>query len=76
MIIYGPREFAVELWDGEQWPPEPSDVAEFKLVFHTPNVVRGMFGEASALSFAEAYIYGGLDIDGSLIDVFEAGDRL
>jgi hypothetical protein len=22
-----PREFAVELWDGEQWPPEPNGLS-------------------------------------------------
>ena len=72
----GPREFAVQLWDGEQWPPEPNAPTEFKLVFRTPNVVRSMFRHVSSLSFGEAYIYGHLDVQGSLIDVFESGDRL
>ncbi|HVO92629.1 MAG TPA: cyclopropane-fatty-acyl-phospholipid synthase family protein [Terriglobales bacterium] len=78
-MVFGhfrPRDFAVELWDGEQWPPEPNRPADFKLVFRSPNVVRGMFSEASALSFAEAYIYGHLHVEGSLIDVFESADRL
>jgi cyclopropane-fatty-acyl-phospholipid synthase len=30
----------------------------------------------SSLSFGEAYIYGHLDVQGSLIDVLESGDRL
>ena len=72
----GPREFAVELWDGEQWPPEPDGPADFKLIFRTPYVVRSMFSDVSSLSFGEAYIYGHLDVQGSLIDVFESGDRL
>lgn len=72
----GARSFAVQLWDGEQWPPEPEGPAQFKLIFRTPNVVRGMFQDASALSFGEAYAYGHLDIEGSLIDVFESADRL
>ncbi|HEV8720416.1 MAG TPA: cyclopropane-fatty-acyl-phospholipid synthase family protein [Candidatus Binatia bacterium] len=72
----GPREFAVQLWDGEQWSPEPNAPTAFKLVFRTPNVVRSMFSDISSLSFGEAYIYGHLDIQGSLIDVFESGDRL
>ena len=72
----GPREFAVQLWNGEQWPPEPNGPADFTLIFRTPNVVRGMFSDVSSLSFGEAYIYGQLDIQGSLIDVFESGDRL
>ena len=72
----GPREFAVQLWDGEQWPPEPEGPADFKLIFRSPNVVRSMFSDISSLSFGEAYIYGHLDVEGSLIDVFESGDRM
>jgi cyclopropane-fatty-acyl-phospholipid synthase len=72
----GPRKFAVELWDGEQWPPEPNGPANFKLIFRTPNVVRSMFSEISSLSFGEAYIYGQLDVEGSLINIFESGNRL
>lgn len=71
-----PREFAVELWDGEQWPPEPNGPPDFKLIFRTPNVVRSMFSDVSSLSFGEAYIHNDLDIQGPLIDVFESGDRL
>ena len=70
------REFAVQLWDGEQWPPESNRPAGFKLIFRTPNVVRSMFSDVSSLSFGEAYIYGGLDVQGSLLDIFESGDRL
>jgi cyclopropane-fatty-acyl-phospholipid synthase len=76
MARLGPREFAVRLWDGEQWPPEPDGPADFKLVFHTPNVVHSMFSDVSSLSLGEAYIYGHLDVEGSLSDVFESGDRL
>jgi cyclopropane-fatty-acyl-phospholipid synthase len=72
----GPRKFAVQLWDGEQWAPEPNGPAEFKLIFRTPEVVRSMFSDISSLGFGEAYIYGHLDVQGSLVDVFESGDRL
>src|SRR5438309_2710793 len=71
-----PREFAVQLWDGEQWPPEPPGPADFKLTFRTPNVVRNIFSDTSSLSFGEAYIYGDLGVQGSLTDVFESGDRV
>jgi len=66
----------VQLWDGEQWPPESNGPADFKLIFRTPNVVRSIFSDVSSLTFGEAYIYGHLDVQGSLIAVFESGDRL
>jgi len=72
----GPREFAVQLWGGEQWAPEPDGPADFKLIFRTPNVVRSMFSDVSSLSFGEAYIHGHLDVQGNLIDVFDSGERL
>ena len=72
----GPREFSVELWDGEQWPPQPDGPADFTLVFRNPNVVRSMFADIGSLSFGEAYVFGDLDVRGSLLDVFEPGDRL
>jgi cyclopropane-fatty-acyl-phospholipid synthase len=67
---------AIQLWDGEQWPPEPAGPADFKLIFRTPNVVRSIFSNVSTLSFGEAYIYGDLEVQGSFIDIFESADRL
>ena len=71
-----PRGFAIQLWNGEQWPPEPAGPANFKLIFRTPNVVRSIFSNVSTLSFGEAYIDGDIEIQGSFIDIFESADQL
>jgi len=73
---YGPREFAVELWDGEQWPAQAVNPPRFKLILRAPSVVRGLFGRPDSLSFGEAFIYNHLDIRGSLLDIFAPADRL
>ncbi len=70
------RAFAVQLWNGEQWGSEPAGAAGFKLIFRTPDAVRSVFSEPSALSFGEAYIHGDLDLEGSLLDAFDAGDEI
>jgi cyclopropane-fatty-acyl-phospholipid synthase len=73
---YGPREFAVELWDGEQWPAQPGSRPRFKLILRTPSVVRGLLSQTDSLSFGEAFVYNHLDIEGSLLDIFAPADRL
>jgi cyclopropane-fatty-acyl-phospholipid synthase len=73
---YGPRDFAVELWDGEQWPAQTPNAAHFKLLVRSPGAVRGLFSRADSLSFGEAYVYNQVDIQGSLLDIFAPADRL
>jgi cyclopropane-fatty-acyl-phospholipid synthase len=70
------RAFVVQLWNGEQWGPEPEGAARFKLIFRNPNVVRNVFSNPSALTFGEAYIHGDLDVQGSLLEAFESGDQM
>lgn len=43
LMRLGPREFSVQLWDGEQWPAKPNGPADFNLILRSPNVVRSMF---------------------------------
>lgn len=70
------RAFVVQLWNGEQWGPRSKGVAVVKLIFRNPNVVRNLFSNPSALTFGEAYIHGDLDVQGSLLEVFESGDQM
>ena len=72
----GPREFAVELWDGEQWPAQMPGPARFKLLVRAPSAVRALFSRPDSLSFGEAFIYNQVDIKGSLLDIFAPADRL
>jgi hypothetical protein len=67
---YGPRDFAVQLWDGEQWPAQAPHRPRFHLILRSPSVVRGLFSQPDSLSFGEAFVYDQLDIKGSLLDIF------
>ncbi|MGZ8433855.1 MAG: class I SAM-dependent methyltransferase [Candidatus Binatia bacterium] len=73
---YGPRDFAVQLWDGEQWPAQADVRPRFKLILRSPGVVRGLFSRPDSLSFGEAFVFNHLDIKGSLLDIFAPADRL
>ena len=71
---YGPRDFALELW--EHWPAQLGNRPRFELILRSPSVVRGLFSQPDSLSFGEAFVFKQLDIRGSLLDIFALADRL
>ena len=71
---YHPRNFAVELWDGTCWEPEPGQFRRFTWKIRRPGAVRGVFSHASELALAEAYIGGDFDVDGDMEGIFPLGD--
>jgi cyclopropane-fatty-acyl-phospholipid synthase len=71
---YRPRDFAVRLWDGTAWGPEPGQPARFTLVLHHPESLKKMFWPPGELTLAEAYIHDDFDIEGDIESVFPLGD--
>ncbi len=71
-----PRDFAVELWDGTRWEPEPNQFRRFDWKINRPAALRAAFENASQLALAEAYIHGDFDLDGDLAGVFPLADHL
>jgi cyclopropane-fatty-acyl-phospholipid synthase len=63
---YHPRNFAVRLWDGREWPPETGSAA-FALIFNHPRAVRCLLqSHGSDLAISESYIRGELDLEGDI----------
>jgi cyclopropane-fatty-acyl-phospholipid synthase len=61
---YHPRNFAIRLWDGSQWPAETSS-PRFTLVLNHPHALRCMLqNSGSDLAISESYIRGDLDLEG------------
>jgi cyclopropane-fatty-acyl-phospholipid synthase len=71
---YHPRNFAIELWDGTCWEPEPGQFRCFTWKIRRPGVVRPAFSSPSELAMAEAYISGDFDIDGEIEGIFPLAD--
>jgi len=71
-----PRDFAVRLWDGTLWGPEPGQPARFTLVLEYPGALRSMFWPPGEISLSEAYIYDDFDIEGEIEAVFPLADHL
>src|SRR5437660_910250 len=66
------RNFAVRLWDGTTWRPEPAseEPVRFTLVLQHPGALRKMFLPPGELTLGEAYIYNDFDIEGSVEAAF------
>ena len=64
------RNFAVRLWDGTLWQPQPVEPPTFTLVLQHPGALRNLFLPPTELNFAEAYIYNDIDIEGNIDDLF------
>jgi len=73
---YQPRDFAVRLWDGSEWPAE-EEPARFTLVLkHIGSLRRMLHDPSSDLSIGEAYIYDDFDIEGSIEAVYPVAEYL
>ncbi len=64
---YRPRDFAVRLWDGTTWEPEPGQPVNFTLVLNHAGSVRKMFWPPRPLSLGQAYIYGDFNVQGDMV---------
>ncbi len=73
---YRPRDFAVRLWDGEVWKPEPGQPERFTLVLRHPGALRALLGGPSELALGEAYLYDDFDIEGEMGALFPLADYL
>jgi cyclopropane-fatty-acyl-phospholipid synthase len=63
---YHPRDFAISLWDGSQWPPENGS-SRFTLMVRHPDAMRRIIkASTNDLPLSEAYISGDLEVEGDL----------
>ena len=72
------RNFAVRLWNGTLWRPEPAseEPPRFTLVLQHPGALRKMFLPPNELTLGEAFIYNDFDIEGSVEAAFALGDQI
>lgn len=73
---YHPREFAVRLWDGSLLPAESGAEPRFTLVIRSPGALRTLLLSPTELALGEAFVYGGLDIEGDLDSAFSLAEFL
>lgn len=73
---YHPRDFAVELWDGTRWDPDPGQFCRFTWRINHPGALRAALRSDRQVALGEAYIYGGFDIEGDILAIFPLAEYL
>ncbi|HEX6805479.1 MAG TPA: cyclopropane-fatty-acyl-phospholipid synthase family protein [Terriglobales bacterium] len=73
---YHPRDFAVELWDGTRWDPDPGQFCRFTWRIHHPGALRTALRSDRQVALAEAYICGGFDVEGDMLAIFPFAEYL
>jgi len=73
---YRPRDYAVELWDGTRWDPDPGQFCRFTWRIHHPGALRAALRSDRQVALAEAYIYGAFDIEGDILAIFPLAEYL
>lgn len=70
------HDFAVRLWDGTVWAPEPGLPARFTLVLNHAGALRAMFLTPNQLSLGKAYLHDDFDIEGDAEAAFSLAEAL
>ena len=73
---YHPRDFAVELWDGSRWDPEPGQFCQFTWHIKHPGTLRELLGSDRQVALGEAYIHNDFDISGDILAIFPVAEYL
>ena len=73
---YHPRNFAVELWDGSRWDPDPGQFCRFTWRIKHPNALRSILRSDRQVALGESYIYGDFDISGDILAIFPVAEHL
>jgi len=73
---YHPRDFAVELWDGTQLPPDPGQFCRFTWRIRNPGSLRAVLRSDRQVALGEAYVSGDFDISGDILAIFPLAEHL
>ena len=71
---YGPRDFAIRLWDGTLVPADPGMDARFTLVLKQPGALRRMMLPPNELALGETYLDDDWDLEGDILAAMRLGD--
>jgi cyclopropane-fatty-acyl-phospholipid synthase len=76
LASYGPRDYAIRLWDGTVQPAEPGKPTHFTLVLNRPDVLWRMFAPPNERAIGEAYAYGDFEVEGDIMKMLDLVEHI
>ena len=71
---YGPRDFAVRLWDGTVIPADPGQETRYTFVLRRASTLRRILLPPNELALGETFLEGGWDLEGDIVAAMRLGD--
>ncbi|HEX8713123.1 MAG TPA: cyclopropane-fatty-acyl-phospholipid synthase family protein [Terracidiphilus sp.] len=68
--------FEVRLWDGWRWDWRPEEAPACTIVVADPRALSSLLATPNELTLGEAFVAGGLDVEGDLFSVFAVVEHL
>ncbi len=73
---YEGPSFELRLWDGRRWSLRPGKAPECTIVVADPEALSTLLAKPNELTLGEAFVHGGLDVEGDLFSVFAVAEHL
>jgi cyclopropane-fatty-acyl-phospholipid synthase len=73
---YGPRDFTVRFWNGDEWLPDDGRPSKFTWVLNHPGALRAAYVPPTAAQFGSAYLYDDFDVEGDMVEFVRMSNYL
>ncbi len=73
---YGPRDFEIRFWNGEQVPASPGVPSRYTIVLNEPGVLRRALLPPDELALGEAFLDGEWGIEGDPVAAMRLGEAI
>ncbi len=73
---YDGPSFAIRMWDGLRWSYRDGEAPVCTLVIENPEALAALVTKPNELTLGEAFIHGGLDVEGDIFSVFAIAEHL
>jgi cyclopropane-fatty-acyl-phospholipid synthase len=73
---YDGPAFDIRFWDGWQWSSKPGTEPVCTVLIQHPESFHALISEPNELTLGEAFIHGGIDVEGDLFSVFAIAEHV